>query len=42
MNIMFPILRITESFVDSVAHDLGWQRYFDVHTPPEGRLNSIF
>jgi hypothetical protein len=39
---MFPIPRITESFVDSVAHDLGWQRYLDVHTPPEGRLNADY
>ena len=39
---MFPIPRITESFVDSVVHDLGWQRYLDVHTPLEGRLNADY
>jgi hypothetical protein len=42
MKIMFPIPRITESFVDSVAHDLGWQRYLDLHTPLEGRLNADY
>ena len=39
---MLPIPRITESFVDSVAHDLGWQRYLDVHTPLKGRLNADY
>ena len=39
---MFPIPRITESFVDSVARDLGWQRYLDVHTPLKGRLNADY
>lgn len=39
---MFPIPRITESFVDSVAVDLGWQRYLDVQTPLEGRLNADY
>ncbi len=42
MKIMFPIPRITESFVDSVAHDLGWQRYLDVRTPLKGRLNADY
>jgi len=42
MKIMFPIPRITESFVDLVAHDLGWQRYLDLHTPLEGRLNADY
>lgn len=42
MKIMFPIPRITESFVDSVVHDLGWQRYLDLHTPLEGRLNADY
>ena len=39
---MFPIPCITESFVDSVAHDLGWQRYLNLHTPLEGRLNADY
>lgn len=39
---MFPVPRITESFVDLVAHDLGWQRYLDVRTPLEGRLNADY
>jgi hypothetical protein len=39
---MFPIPRITESFVDSVAHDLGWHRYLDLHTPAPGRLNADY
>lgn len=39
---MFPIPRITESFVDSIAHDLGWRRYLDAHVPCEGRLNADY
>jgi hypothetical protein len=39
---MFPVPRITESFVDLVAHDLGWQRYLNVRTPLEGRLNADY
>jgi len=39
---MFPIPRITESFVDSIAQDLGWRRYLDAHTPSDGRLNADY
>jgi hypothetical protein len=39
---MFLIPRITESFVDSIAQDLGWQRYLDTHVPREGRLNADY
>lgn len=39
---MFPIPRITESFVDSIAQDLGWRRYLEAHTPTEGRLNADY
>lgn len=39
---MFPIPRLTESFVDAIAYDLGWQRYLDAHVPGEGRLNADY
>jgi len=39
---MFPIPRITESFVDGVVHDLGWRRYLDAHVPRDGRLNADY
>ncbi len=39
---MFPIPRLTESFVDAIACDLGWQRYLDTHAPSEGRLNADY
>jgi hypothetical protein len=39
---MFPIPRITESFVDSIAQEVGWRRYLDVHTPNAGRLNADY
>lgn len=39
---MFPIPRITESFVDSITQELGWQRYLDAHKPNEGRLNADY
>ena len=39
---MFPIPRITESFVDSIADDMSWQRYIDAHTPRDGRLNADY
>jgi hypothetical protein len=39
---MFPIPRITESFVDGVVHDLGWRRYLDAHLPRDGRLNADY
>jgi hypothetical protein len=39
---MFPIPRITESFVDGVAHDLGWRRYLDAYVPRDGRLNADY
>jgi hypothetical protein len=39
---MFPIPRITESFVDSLVNELGWQRYLDGHSPVEGRLNADY
>jgi hypothetical protein len=39
---MFPIPRLTESFVDAIACDLGWQRYLDTHAPGERRLNADY
>jgi hypothetical protein len=39
---MFPIPRITESFVDSIAQDMGWQRYLDAYTPRKDRLNADY
>ena len=41
-NRMFPIPRITESFVDAVAKTLGWNRYSDHHTPAMGRQNADY
>jgi len=42
MEAMFPVPRIAESFIDSIAQDLGWRRYLDVHTPAAGRLNADY
>ena len=39
---MFPVPRITESFMDAVAADVGWHRYLDLHTPRKGRLNADY
>ncbi|WP_338413438.1 hypothetical protein [uncultured Sphaerotilus sp.] len=39
---MFPIPRISESFIDQVALDLGWQRTTDVYMPTKGRLNADY
>lgn len=39
---MFPIPRITESFVDSIAQELSWRRYLNAHIPDEGRLNADY
>lgn len=41
-SLMFPIPRITESFVDSIAQDMGWQRYLDAYTPRKGSLNADY
>ena len=39
---MFPVPRITESFMDAVAIDVGWHRYLDLHTLRKGRLNADY
>ncbi|KAF0190495.1 MAG: hypothetical protein FD165_2663 [Gammaproteobacteria bacterium] len=36
---MFPIPRITESFIDGVIENLGWRRYVDIREPLDGEMN---
>jgi hypothetical protein len=41
-NRMFPIPRITESFIDAVATGAGWHRYCEIHKPASGRQNADY
>lgn len=42
MNAEFPVPRITESFVDSVMHQIGAVRYDAVHEVNENELNADY
>lgn len=39
---MFPIPRITESFMEDVVSSLGWKRYTDIRPSITGRANADF
>jgi len=39
---MFPVPRITESFVDSVIYKMGWYRYTDKYPVVERQLNADY
>lgn len=39
---MFPIPKITESFIDGVLYDLGWVRYTDHYTIESGVPNADY
>jgi hypothetical protein len=39
---MFPIPRITESFIDGVMYELGWCRFTDKYPVVEGQLNADY
>ena len=39
---MFPVPRITESFMDGVMYEMGWCRYTDKHPVAEGQLNADY
>ena len=42
MNAIFPVPRITESFIDGVLYDLGWFRYAEKFPVIEGQLNADY
>ena len=42
MRVLFPIPRITESFIDRVIESLGWKRYVDIRNPEAGELNADY
>src|SRR6266513_2388676 len=42
MRAMFPVPRITESFIDVVIESLGWKRYVDIRDPEAGELNADY
>jgi hypothetical protein len=42
MRVMFPVPRITESFIDGVIETLRWKRYVDIREPIEGELNADY
>ncbi len=42
MVTMFPILKITESFIDDVISKISWHRYIEVYPVVEGRLNADY
>lgn len=39
---MFPVPRITESFVDGVIYEMGWCRYTDKYSAVTGQLNADY
>ena len=39
---MFPIPRITESFIDGAIDKVGWKRYEDLKSISHGRLNADY
>jgi len=42
MESMFPVPRITESFIDGVADQLGWKRFSAVRSVAEGEQNADY
>lgn len=42
MKAMFPVPRITESFMDAVIHSLNWNRYEHLAPIPVGRMNADY
>ncbi|HCG9257603.1 TPA: hypothetical protein NJ920_004626 [Vibrio parahaemolyticus] len=39
---MFTVPRITESFIDSIMHEIEWHRYDDLHQHQNGELNADY